>query len=76
MGKHWDYEDEHGWDDNIDYAARDEVYWYGKYLPREQVEAMYPPEINGRKVLGLVGGTLFAILTAVGVSKWRNRARD
>ena len=31
MSKHWDYEDDHDWDDDIDYAAMGYVYWYGKY---------------------------------------------
>ena len=27
MSKHWDYEDDHDWDDDIDYAAMGYVYW-------------------------------------------------
>lgn len=76
MAKHWDYEDDHDWDDDVDYAAKGYVYWYGKYVPREQVESLYPPEIDGRKVLGLlgaVGGVIFAIVGAV---KWRNSSAD
>lgn len=34
MSKHWDYEDDHDWDDDIDYAAMGYVYWYGKYYPK------------------------------------------
>ena len=31
MSKHWDYEDDHDWDDDVDYASNGYVYWYGKY---------------------------------------------
>ena len=38
--KHWDYEDDHDWDDNIDYKAKGYGYWYGKYIPQEQIDKM------------------------------------
>lgn len=25
MSKHWDYEDDHDWDDDIDYAATEKI---------------------------------------------------
>ena len=34
MSKHWDYEDDHDWDDYYDYAGNGYVYWYGKYYPK------------------------------------------
>ena len=39
MSKHWDYEDDHDWDD--DYAANGYVYWYGKYCPKEDIDALF-----------------------------------
>ena len=41
MSKHWDYEDDHDWDDDYDYAANGYVYWYGKYYPKEDIEALF-----------------------------------
>lgn len=41
MPKHWDYEDDHDWDDNIDYQAQGYVYWYGKYYPKAEIEALF-----------------------------------
>ena len=41
MSKNWDYEDDHDWDDDIDYKERGEVYWYGKYCPKDYVDAIY-----------------------------------
>lgn len=41
MSKHWDYEDDHDWEDDIDYKERGEVYWYGKYYPKDYVDAIY-----------------------------------
>lgn len=41
MSKHWDYEDDHDWDDDIDYAAMGYVYWYGKYYPKEYIDALF-----------------------------------
>ena len=41
MSKNWDYEDDHDWDDDIDYKERGEVYWYGKYYPKDYVDAIY-----------------------------------
>lgn len=41
MSKHWDYEDDHDWDDDYDYAANGYVYWYGKYYPKEDIDALF-----------------------------------
>ena len=41
MSKHWDYEDDQDWDDDIDYAAMGYVYWYGKYYPKEYIDALF-----------------------------------
>lgn len=41
MSKHWDYEDDHDWDDDYDYAANGYVYWYGKYYPKEEIDALF-----------------------------------
>lgn len=38
MSKHWDYEDDHDWDDDVDYASKGYVYWYGKYYPNGYYE--------------------------------------
>ena len=42
MSKHWDYEDDHDWDDDIDYAAMGYVYWYGKYYPNSIDVLLWP----------------------------------
>lgn len=39
MSKHWDYEDDHDWD--YDYAGNGYVYWYGKYYPKEDIDALF-----------------------------------
>lgn len=41
MSKHWDYEDDHDWDDDIDYIAKGYVYWYGKYYLKEDIDALF-----------------------------------
>lgn len=41
MSKHWDYEDDHDWDDDYNYAANGYVYWYGKYYPKEEIDALF-----------------------------------
>ena len=41
MSKYWDYEDDHDWDDDYDYAANGYVYWYGKYYPKEEIDALF-----------------------------------
>lgn len=41
MSKHWDYEDDHDWDDDYDYAGNGYVYWYGKYYPKEDIDALF-----------------------------------
>jgi hypothetical protein len=41
MTKHWDYEDDHDWDDNVDYKSMGYVYWYGKYYPKEKIDALF-----------------------------------
>lgn len=41
MSKHWNYEDDHDWDDDYDYAANGMVYWYGKYYPKETIDALF-----------------------------------
>ncbi len=41
MSKHWDYNDDHDWDDDYDYAANGYVYWYGKYYPKECIDALF-----------------------------------
>lgn len=41
MSKHWDYEDDHDWDDDYDYAANSYVYWYGKYYPKEEIDDLF-----------------------------------
>ena len=65
MSKPWDYEDDHDWDDAVDYAAKGYVYWYGKYYPKEYVDNLYPAEVDGRKVALLFGG-----LMGVGALLW------
>ncbi len=41
MSKHFNYEDDHDWDDDVDYEAMGYVYWYGKYYPKENIDALY-----------------------------------
>jgi hypothetical protein len=65
VSKPWSYEDDHDWDDAVDYAAKGYVYWYGKYYPKEYVGSLYPAEVDGRKVALLLGG-----LVGVGVLAW------
>lgn len=47
MSKHWDYEDDHDWDDDIDYTAMGYVYWYGKYYPKEYIDALFKDNKDG-----------------------------
>lgn len=37
LKKHWDYEDDY---DNVDYKAKGYGYWYGKYIPQEEIDNM------------------------------------
>ena len=38
--KHFDYEDDHDWDDSIDYKAKGMTYWYGKYYNKADIDAL------------------------------------
>lgn len=46
MSKHFDYEDDHDWDDDYDYAGNNMVYWYGKYYPKEDIDALFKDSHN------------------------------
>lgn len=79
MSQKWDYEDDHDWDDNVDYAAEGYVYWYGKYYPKEHIASLFPPEnvVDGRKLTGflvlgsgLAAGVWGAVKAAPTISKW------
>ena len=41
MSKHWDYAENHDLDDDYDYVANGYVYWYGKYFPKEEMDALF-----------------------------------
>lgn len=75
--KHWDYEDDHDWDDAIDYKEKGYVYWYGKYYPKEDIDALFPEENTGKGNLVLlalagaaVGGIYGIVKTAPYVVDW------
>lgn len=62
--KGWDYEDDHDYDDAIDYAAQNMVYWYGKYYPKEKIDALFAQE---EKRSGGIGSPLLALVGIVGI---------
>ena len=41
MPRHWDYEDDYDWDDNVSYTSMWYVYWCVKYYPREDIDALF-----------------------------------
>lgn len=63
--KHWDYEDDHDYDDSIDYKAKGMVYWYGKYYPKEDIDKLFSEDNSGK---GLVAFLALAGIVAVGYS--------
>lgn len=65
MAKGFDYEDDHDWEDNVDYAARDEVYWYGKYYPREYIEALFKDSESQEKEDS--SSSTYAMLAGMGI---------
>ena len=70
MSKHWDYEDDHDWDDDVDYASKGYVYWYGKYYPKEDVDALFkdsPTEKENEDEASNVGW-IFLLLAGIGAA--------
>ena len=68
MAKHWDYEDDHDWGDDVDYAAKGYVYWYGNYYPKEDIDAFFKNNTDSEDENSPESGTMGWILLAhVGV---------
>ena len=67
--KHWNYEDDHDYDDSIDYKAKGMVYWYGKYYPKEDIDKLFPKDNSSKDLIALlVLGSIAA--AAYGVKKF------
>lgn len=63
--KGFNYEDDHDYDDTIDYAAQGMVYWYGKYYSKEKIDKMF--EYQGeRSDSNVIGKPL--LVTLIGVA--------
>ena len=92
MPKHWDYEDDHDWDDDVDYKSMGYVYWYGKYYPQEEIDALFDgapkekiPDYDTRIVAGVSLLLLTGIFAAIRGSKkiaprvqtwWKEKGRQ
>ncbi len=74
--KGFNYEDDHDYDDAIDYAAQGMVYWYGKYYPEEKIEQMYDYQVKGSGS-GLISKPLLGAIVGVagiyGIYELRSR---
>ncbi|CZQ82423.1 hypothetical protein [Trichococcus collinsii] len=82
MPKHWDYEDDHDWDDNYDYKANGQVYWYGKYYPAEYIDKLFENQKSshdtkatnksgetGKGIAVVLGAASLAAIVTYGVNK-------
>jgi hypothetical protein len=68
MSKHWDYEDDHDWDDDVDYAAKGYVYWYGKYYRKEDIDALFKDNTIDSEVESVASNPLgWILLTLAGL---------
>lgn len=79
--KGWDYEDDHDYDDAIDYAAQGMDYWYGKYYPKEKIDKMFADQEKGSGSLKPIIGALIGIgciygIYGLGSNYMTNRAYD
>ena len=66
--KHFDYEDDHDWDDSIDYKAKGMVYWYGKYYNKADIDALFEEksaDVLSWIVFPLVVGVVTIIIPTV-----------
>lgn len=71
MSKHWDYEDDHDWDDNVDYKSMGYVYWYGKYYPKEDIDALFKDSDSSSSddsESGNAGDGVLAALAVAGIA--------
>lgn len=86
MAKGFNYEDDHDWDDDIDYAAQGMVYWYGKYYPKEYIDSLFKDSsseekaddvtgalawVIGMGALAVIAGSIYGIKKAVPYLKFR-----
>ncbi|MGA4517183.1 hypothetical protein ACPA0F_07835 [Solibacillus silvestris] len=83
MPKYWDFEDDHDWDDNIDYKEKGYVYWYGKYYPKEQIDKLFdePKSSNSLMPLLALGGAVAGVygvvrLASIAIDKTKRKARS
>jgi hypothetical protein len=78
MSKHWDYEDDHDWDDE-DYAANGYVYWYGKYYPKEDIDALFKNSSDDNNAtegsLPNVLGWIFLAIAGIGATGYGIRKK-
>ena len=64
--KGFNYEDDHDYDDAIDYAAQEMVYWYGKYYPKENIDKMFEYQGEGSgSGSGLISKPLLGVIVGV-----------
>lgn len=72
MARYWDYEDDHDWDDDVDYVAKGYLYWYGKYYPKEDIDALIKnnTDIEGENSSesGTMGWMLLALAGVLGTA--------
>lgn len=68
MSKHWDYEDDHDWDDDIDYKSMGYVYWYGKYYPKEDIDALFKDSDSPSSYDSESGNAKEGVLAALAVA--------
>lgn len=71
MSKHWDYEDDHDWDDDYDYAANGYVYWYGKYYPKEDIDALFKKSSDDdttEDISSNASGWIFLAIAGIGAA--------
>lgn len=82
--KGFNYEDDHDYDDTIDYAAQELVYWYGKYYPKEKIDQMFENQGEGSSsgliskplLVAIVGGALLLGTIQAGNNYWTHRSYE
>ncbi|MED4400211.1 hypothetical protein ABET41_11645 [Metabacillus fastidiosus] len=87
MTKHWNYEDDHDYDDTIDYKSKGYGYWYGKYIPQEQIDKLCddPKSSTGLIVplltiagIGVIGMSVYGVacLASSSTDKIRDKKEE
>ena len=78
--KRWDYEDDHDFDSNVDYKALGYGYWYGKYIPQEQIDKLKKNKksrtgIKSLLALGVIVGGVYGILELASTVRFKYKKR-